>query len=110
MFYDFNRHKRPDEPEKKLAKYQRFQVRLQNLMARIPEKIKIPVLILLISITGLGFFRLIVDGTTLSDWPQFEIERPQQFYYRSPQTLGTYLDSLEQGHILDSLSQSSQEK
>lgn len=107
MFYDFNRHKRQAESEKKLPENQDFKVSLENLLAQIPEKIKMPLLILLISLAGLGFFRLIVDGITLSYWPQFDTDRPQQFYYRSPQTLETYLDSLEQGHIKDSLSQSS---
>lgn len=107
MFYDFNRHKRQAEPEKKLPENQDLKVSLENLLARIPEKVKMPLLILLISLAGLGFFRLIIDGIIISRLPKFAAGSTRQFYYRSPQTLETSLDSLEQGNIQDTLSQSS---
>ncbi|TKT85740.1 hypothetical protein [Dyadobacter frigoris] len=107
MFYDFNRHKRPAASENKTLEIRSFRARLQNLLARIPEKIKMPVLILLISLTGLGFLRLIIDGITTEQLPEFSKSDSWQYYWKSPQPFEKYLNSLEYVHIQDSLSNSS---
>lgn len=104
MFYDFNRHKKLVPPEQQSPENPPAD-RLEKLIARIPENIKMPLLILLISFTGLGFFRLIIDGILLSNLPEFNTGGTPQSYYRSAQPFETYLDSLEHAHIQDSLFQ-----
>lgn len=104
MFYDFNRHKRLAASENKTPESHPFRGRLQNFLARIPEKIKMPVLILLISLTGLGFLRLIVDGITAVLMPDFSTDQSTKYYLKAPTPFEMYLDSLEGAHIQDSLS------
>ncbi|GLU57370.1 hypothetical protein Dfri01_68310 [Dyadobacter frigoris] len=110
MFYDFNRHKRQAASENKAPESRPFRHGLQNLAERIPEKIKMPVLILLISLTGLGFLRLIVDGISADLIPDFSTNQSRQSYRRSPQPFEQYLDSLEHAHIQDSISSSTQNR
>lgn len=108
MFYDFNRHKRAAaEPAVKQPDNLPLRTSIQKLLDRVPEKIKMPVLILLISLTGLGFLRLIIDGVTVDMLPDFSTNQPRRYYSRSPSPFETYLDSLEWAHIQDSLSNSS---
>ena len=107
MFYDFNRHKRLAAPENKAPEIRPFRISIQKRLAQVPEKIKMPVLILLISLTGLGFLRLIIDGITSSGLPEFSASQPRQFYRKAPQPFEKYLDSRQWAHIQDSLSNSS---
>lgn len=108
MFYDFNRHKRAAaEPAVKQPDNLPLRISIQKLLTRVPEKIKMPVLILLISLTGLGFLRLMIDGITAEQLPEFPADQSRQYYSRSPPPFEIYLDSLEWAHIQDSLSNSS---
>jgi hypothetical protein len=107
MFYDFNRHKRLAQPEQKPPEKQTLRSSLEKLLAQIPEKDKMPLLILLISLSGLGFFRLIIEGITAGAIPRFATDRPERFYFGSIQPLEKYSDSLGRAHIQDSLSKSS---
>jgi hypothetical protein len=107
MFYDFNRHKKLAQPDQKPQEKQPFDARLQNLLARIPEKVKMPVLILLISMTGLGFLRLIIEGITAGAIPRFTTDGPGRFYLGSIQPFQKCKDSPHRTHIRDSLSKSS---
>ena len=106
MFYDFNAHKKPAPP----APWQppdtpQHATRFQKLVARIPENFKMPLLILLLSFTGLGFFNLLIDGILLSNLPELKPGSDRQSYYLNAPPLETYLDSLERAHMLDSLYQ-----
>jgi hypothetical protein len=108
MFYDFNRHKKAAaEPEVKVPDCRPLRASMQKSLASIPEKLKMPALILLISLAGVGFFRLIADGITASELPGFSANQPGLFYRKSPQPFDSYLDSLQRAYILDSLSDSS---
>ena len=107
MFYDFNRHKRLAASENKAPEIRPLRTSIQNLLAQVPEKIKMPVLIPLISLTGLGFLRLMIDGITADMLPEFPADQSKQYYRKSPPPFETYLDSLEWAHIQDSISNSS---
>ncbi|WP_159478756.1 hypothetical protein [Dyadobacter sp. 3J3] len=105
MFYDFNRHKRLAAPVEKPSENPALGAILKKHLARIPEKVKMPVLILLISLTGLGFLRLTMEGITGAGFSQFTSANNTKFYRPSLQAIEVYLDSLESAYIQDSLSQ-----
>jgi len=106
MFYDFNRHKKlPPPAQLQPPENPPPATRFQKLVARIPEKAKMPLLILLLSFTGLGFFNLLIDGILLSHLPELKPDGDQKSYYLNAPPLETYLDSLERAHMLDSLYQ-----
>ena len=107
MFYDFNRHKRLAAPENKVPEIRPFRISIQKRLAQVPEKIKIPALILLISLTGLGFLRLIIGGITGEQLPKFPAVQSTKYYRKVPQPFEKYLDSRQWAHIQDSLSNSS---
>lgn len=108
MFYDFNRHKRvAAEHAVKQPDNLPLRISIQKLADRVPEKIKITVLILLISLTGLGFLRLMIDGITITQLPQFSTNQSRQYHSRSPPPFEMYLDHLERVPVQDSLSSSS---
>jgi hypothetical protein len=108
MFYDFNRHKRAAaKSAAKEPEIRPLHAGIQKRLAHIPEKSKMAALILLISLSGLGFSRLIVDGITGNEFSGYSAGQPKPFYRKNPPPIETYLDSLLWGHIQDSLSDSS---
>jgi len=108
MFYDFNRHKRvAAEHAVKQPDNLPLRISIQKLADRVPEKIKMPVLILLISLTGLGFLRLMIGGITGEKLPEFSADQSRPYSSRSPPPFETYLESLGRAPIYDSLSSSS---